>query len=155
MADELDPFELDPGRPPAEGDERQADEPDEPSAPAGRDEKPAVGEDDVAELFDFAGSLLNALATARGGGPDDVYTFTAKELELLGRAGASYVNRHARLAAIAEKSDVVIIGGVTVKMLKRETGRLRAFRAAQAEGAHDLDRESPRFAGGVIPVEPQ
>lgn len=149
MADE--PISIDPGNAPSAEDverELEREEHDEHAAAIARDEAPAVSEDQVAEVFDFAASLLNMAATARGGGPDDVYTFTEKELDLLGRAGASYVNRHARLAAIAEKSDVIIIGGVTFKMLKRETGRYRAH-AAATDGRLEEIADEVRPPGAV------
>lgn len=132
MSDFLDagePPELDPDAPTLEEEQQAA------AAAIARDETPVVSAEQIEEVFDFAGQLLNMAATSRGGGPEDVYTFTEKELRLLGRAGESYVNRHARLAAVAEKSDVIIIGGVTFKMLKRETGRYRAHRAAQDAGS--------------------
>lgn len=141
MSDLLDagePPELDPDAPTLE--EEQA------AAAIARDETPTLDPDQVAEIFDFAGSILNLIATRGDGGPEDVYTFTEKELNLLGKAGASYVNRHARLAAIAEKTDVAIIGGVSFKMLKRETGRYRAHRAAQDAGGSLADE---RIEGGV------
>lgn len=122
---------------------------EEEAAPLERDEAPVVTADQVAEIFDFAGQLLNMAATSRGGGPEDVFTFTPKELALLGRAGESYVARHARLAAVAEKSDVLIIAGVNAKMLRRELGRYRAYKAAQDAAGGDLGGERVDF--GVKP----
>lgn len=150
MTDTDSTLDLDGGRAPDDTDAEPIHE-EPPAATVDRDEKPAVDPDQVAELFDFGGSLLNMIATARGGGPEDVYTFTEKELELLGRAGASYVNRHARLAAIAEKSDVAIVGGVTLKMLKRETGRYRAHKHATQNAGADLAEQSGSLA--VRPVD--
>lgn len=121
----------------------------EPEGPLERDEAPVVTADQVAEVFDFAGQLLNMAATSRGGGPEDVFTFTPKELALLGRAGESYVARHARLAAVAEKSDVLIIAGVNAKMLRRELGRYRAYKAAQDAAGGELGAERVDF--GIKP----
>lgn len=123
---------------------------DEPAAAIARDEAPVVSAEQIEEVFDFAAQLLNMALTARGGGPEDVGTFTARELKLLGRAGESYVNRHARLAAVAEKSDAIVIVGVSGKMLRREIGRYRAYKAAHEDGA--VGDERVDF--GVRPAEP-
>lgn len=155
MADELDPFDLDPGRAPAEGDERQAEEPDEAAAAAVALEAPLFSEERAGELWEWLGLALNAISGAPERAPEDVYLFTDRERRLLASATSTYVSRHTRLAAVAEKSDVAIIAGVTGRWALRETGRLRAFRAAQAETVQGLERESPRSAGAVRPVEPQ
>lgn len=148
MAEE--PIVIDGGEAPLLDENAPPLAPAEPETP-GRDEAPVVTAEQIEEVFDFAGQLLNMMATARGGGPEDVFTFTPRELKLLGRAGESYVERHARLAAVAEKSDAIVIVGVTGKMLRREVGRYRAHKAAQEGAGDELGPERVDF--GVRPAE--
>lgn len=141
------PFGIDAGRPPkTDGDEPEIDpgSAEFPAPPPIADE-PFAGEgmsaESAAAFWEMAWYGVNAVARLRGLPEDveDAYLADPQLLAILGPATAREVNRHDRLRRVAEKSDLALIGVTAGMHAIKETGRVAAARAAQAEALADVD----------------
>ena len=162
MSDQANPFGFDPGpaydpdagEPVADSGERSGDE----LAPAPALELAAVGEatpEQVERLLAGAWKLARVVTLLTAGGPEDV--FQPSDRELRGQAAplAAVVNRHARLAELASRSDYIgaalEIGGYAAGEMAR-VGQYRAV-AAAADGELP-DAMVPEMQAPVVPEQP-